>query len=425
MVVAALCAGAAGGGGSLGAEPSVPAAKVLTSGERQSAGFRLEGGALVPAMNRFGLSLAQKMEAHYGAGRNLFISPISLDYTLLMLTNGASGATQTAFRRTLGIENAPLASLNGEADLLRSYLAFPARTGSGAAPAEWRMANGIWVNSAGLLRAHGSVPAAFVRTCAANFGATARAVDFAGDGADIINKTVSEATHGKIPHIVQKPIVGDLALTNAVYFKAGWQNTFDAHYTKPAPFTTGTGTKVSLPMMVQTERFGYRKGTGFAAARLPFQTEGATCAMYVFLPNKSGDYSEIWAALAESAAVRRRAFASQKLDLMLPRFKIETNEPGMLDYLKAQGMSGSGDLSAMGLPIAAITKAIHKTYLKVDETGAEAAAATAIVMLTGSAAPRPETPIPFHVNRPFVCAIVEEDTGAILFAGVVNDPAGK
>jgi serine protease inhibitor len=68
-----------------------------------------------------------------------------------------------------------------------------------------------------------------------------------------------------------------------------------------------------------------------------------------------------------------------------------------------------------------ISEAIHKSYIDVNETGTEAAAVTGLVFTTTSIGNEPPT-VPFYVDRPFVYAITENDTDAILFIGEVNHP---
>lgn len=63
-----------------------------------------------------------------------------------------------------------------------------------------------------------------------------------------------------------------------------------------------------------------------------------------------------------------------------------------------------------------IDEARHKTYLEVNEEGTTAAAATSVKTLTVS------IPVPFIVDRPFFCAIRDNDTGAILFMGSIVEP---
>jgi len=64
----------------------------------------------------------------------------------------------------------------------------------------------------------------------------------------------------------------------------------------------------------------------------------------------------------------------------------------------------------------------HKTWIKVDEEGTEAAAATALVF---EASAEISTSNVMMVDHPFFFAISEKQSGALLFAGVVMDPTSK
>jgi serpin B len=68
-----------------------------------------------------------------------------------------------------------------------------------------------------------------------------------------------------------------------------------------------------------------------------------------------------------------------------------------------------------------ISKAIHQTFVDVDEKGTEAAAATAIAMRAG-AAPRQAEPAVFRADHPFLFLIRDDATGSILFLGRLADP---
>jgi serpin B len=70
-----------------------------------------------------------------------------------------------------------------------------------------------------------------------------------------------------------------------------------------------------------------------------------------------------------------------------------------------------------------ISDIFHKTFLKLDESGTEAAAATAVVMLRAAAIiARPAPPVEIHVDHPFLFAIQHRASGACLFLGHVTDP---
>ncbi len=82
-------------------------------------------------------------------------------------------------------------------------------------------------------------------------------------------------------------------------------------------------------------------------------------------------------------------------------------DPNSADF---SGMTGQRDLF--------ISFFIHQAYVKVDEKGTEAAAATAVGMMA--------TAMPtniFRADHPFIFIIQEKDTGNILFMGRVNNPS--
>ncbi|HXW82988.1 MAG TPA: serpin family protein, partial [Candidatus Binataceae bacterium] len=64
----------------------------------------------------------------------------------------------------------------------------------------------------------------------------------------------------------------------------------------------------------------------------------------------------------------------------------------------------------------------HKTWVKVDEEGTEAAAATSVGVGVAAVVQRPR-PFRMIVDHPFFYAIAERETGALLFAGAILNPA--
>jgi serine protease inhibitor len=114
----------------------------------------------------------------------------------------------------------------------------------------------------------------------------------------------------------------------------------------------------------------------------------------------------------------------QKKKVYLPKFEFKFDK-SLVDNLKALGMTdafddGKADLSGISDDSKLIiSEVMHKTYIKVDERGTEAAAVTGITVGVTSAGPDLNT---FRVDHPFVFAIREKDTNAILFIGKVMDP---
>jgi len=69
-----------------------------------------------------------------------------------------------------------------------------------------------------------------------------------------------------------------------------------------------------------------------------------------------------------------------------------------------------------------ISAVIHKAYVDVNEEGTEAAAATAVVVNRAMVAMRPQPPIIFRADHPFVFLLRDNRSGGILFMGRVTDP---
>ncbi|HDQ71509.1 MAG TPA: serpin family protein, partial [Chloroflexi bacterium] len=175
-------------------------------------------------------------------------------------------------------------------------------------------------------------------------------------------------------------------------------------------------------MMQQTEEFGYVVGEGFQAIELPYV--GGRTSMLILLPD-AGTFESFEASLdAEQMDAIVQQVERRNMVLTMPRFTFETRldlaqilagmgmesafDPGAANF---SGMDGSRELFIQGV--------LHKAFVAVDEAGTEAAAATAV--LVGITA-MPEEPIEVTVDRPFIFAIRDTETGAILFLGRVVNP---
>ena len=215
-------------------------------------------------------------------------------------------------------------------------------------------------------------------------------------------------------------------LTNAIYFKANWQEVFEERATKNEPFHLADGSTLEVPMMHQAEHFGYAETADWQALAMPY--EQSALSMLIVLPADREDAMESVEQQLVSGQLLN-AFESMdrpKVQVWLPKFSI-TRELDLGSTLKAMGMplafSDEADFSGMttGTELM-ISKALHKAFVEVDEKGTEAAAATAVVMSLTSAPAEPEKPKVFRADRPFIFLIRHNASGAILFAGRVMDP---
>jgi len=266
----------------------------------------------------------------------------------------------------------------------------------------------------------------FLDTLASRYGAGLRLVDFQKDPAGackLIDGWVSDQTEGRIPRLLDSlDSLTRLVLVNAIYLKAPWQTPFDAKGTNPEPFTTSDGAQVSVPTMsLNLSEGSYGSGSGWQAVELPYA--GGSLVMDIVVPDDLATFERSLdaAGFARITAALRPTY----VDLTLPRFKIETKSD-LSSVLAGMGMplafdpdraDFSGITTQEQLFISAV---IHQANISVDEKGTEASAATAVVMTASMA---PSRQVTLHVDRPFIFAVRDTSTGAILFLGRVADPS--
>jgi serpin B len=220
-------------------------------------------------------------------------------------------------------------------------------------------------------------------------------------------------------------------LTNAVYFNAAWTERFNEDRTADAPFHLSVADSVDGPqsktvkMMQQQERLGYLDAGDFDVVSLPYALGRAS--MLILVPKKIDGIADVERWLTEkSVADLPGKLKTREVALSLPRIKMEQSA-SLVPVLKRMGMTlafdpGQADFSGMSeSERLMITDVLHKAYVKVDEKGTEAAAATGVVMGV-TAMPMPEEPVVVRADRPFVMIIREQKTGAILFMGRIMDP---
>jgi serpin B len=175
-----------------------------------------------------------------------------------------------------------------------------------------------------------------------------------------------------------------------------------------------------------TSKLGYFNGGTFQTVDIPYKS--GELSMIVLLPNDEGGLPALEKSFTSANAKQwlSQLRPGSKIVLTLPKFKM-TQQFQLGGTLSAMGMStafarGAADFSGMtGKRDLWISAAIHKAYIDVNEEGTEAAAATGIVMRSMIAA-RPEPPIVFRADHPFLFLIRDNHSGAILFMGRVNDP---
>ena len=361
------------------------------------------------AVNAFGFDLLSGLDS---GQQNMVISPLSVAVLLAMVLAGGDGDTATEMAKVLHLDNRRDVRVGA---LLRKLADTDQVTLS--------VANALW---AGQGKPFEEDYLTFVRS---TFGATVEQDDLGSPhAAEAIDAWADKNTNGLIPRIAADLGLPDagavLVLLNAVYFLGEWTTRFDRADTGPEPFTSAAGTRVNVPMMhLNGERLGYAQRDGYRLLRLPYGKDGRY-GMEVLLPDEDNTLAGLLGSLDSDewrAAVD--SLGEQTVDeLALPR--LELRWKGQLNgVLQRLGMSaafspGKADFRPMSPLNPWLEKVVHKTYVRVDERGTEAAALTGGVMATSAGANQ----IVFRVDRPFAFTISDQQTGAILFLGAVTNP---
>lgn len=355
-----------------------------------------------------GFSLKFMNQTLSSGNENAFLSPLSLQMAMSMLTNGAAGQTQAELQNTLGFEGLDVADMNSYNKVMAAALKDVDNTTTIG------IANSIWCNKSITFKSE------FVNACAEYFDATAQTVDFSSaEAAKTINAWCADKTNNLITKVLDEaPSDLAAALINALYFKGIWADEFDSDLTNKADFTNADGKVASVDMMVQTNNYRHYEGEKYAAVELPYGN--GAFSMVVVLPNEGVDINGCVADVAENWGEIVNSFSYRDVNLWLPKFEVKY-EKKLNDDLKALGIVAAfgdqnADFSAMSESPLFVSFVNQHTYIKVDEKGTEAAAVTVVGMLATSAGPEPD-PIAFHVTRPFIYIIKEKSTGALLFCG--------
>ena len=343
---------------------------------------------------------------------NLFFSPYSVSAALAMTYAGAAGETGKQMAEVLHF-TVPEPQLHEAMARLSSSLLADTKKGY-----QLRVANRLWGQ-----KGYEFLPE-FLQTTRRYFGAELGIVDFAQSTEAVrqeINQWVEKQTEEKIKELLAPGVLDPrtrLVLTNAIYFKGDWQKKFNKKTTKDAPFHLSADKEVMVPMMRQTEQFGYLAVDDLQVLEMAYAH--GELSMIVLLPKEFGGLPQLEKKLIQASLQEwTKGLRRQKVIVYVPRFKM-TSQFGLKDTLQAMGMilafdDQKADFSRMsrgeGLYISAV---IHKAFVDVNEEGTEAAAATGRLG---------ESPTPvFQADHPFVFLIRDNRTGSILFMGRVVNP---
>ena len=344
---------------------------------------------------------------------NVFISPLSISIALGMTMNGSEGETFEQMRETLALQGLSQEEINeGYKSLIKLLTEADPKV-------KMQIANSVWS------REGFPVQESFTTTLEEYFDATTQELDFEDPAStDIINEWVSGNTNGLIEKIIDGQIPPEMVmyLINAIYFQGDWTYQFDEEKTRERTFLLEDGGQEMVDMMTQERVFNIHMNEEVHMIDLPYGD--SLFSMTVMMPADNEKMIDDFIAqdLTKDNFDRWLTnLSGRDMPLNLPRFELEYKIK-MNDILKTMGMEAPfnpnvADFTKINSEADLyISEVMHKTFVKVDEKGTEAAAVTSVGVGVTS---MPQT---FSVNRPFVFMIREQNSGAILFMGKVKNP---
>jgi len=367
---------------------------------------------IAESCNAFSCNLYSQLKQEDG---NLFFSPFSISTALEMAYAGARGITEKemaqVLHNTLSQEQLHPAyanliqTLNNEQN--DSY--------------ELSVANKLFIQK------NFKLLPSFETIIKTNYTDALGFVDFVNNpqaAVDTVNNWVSLKTKEKIKDIISTKDIDDLTrlvIANAIYFKGKWEKPFDTKSTKISTFHVDNKNNVEVNTMRKKEKYNYMENDSLKMLELYYKEKNLS--MVIILPNEIDGLQDIEKNItSETLTNWMSQLQSKKVTVEIPKFEIETSYH-LKDNLKKMGMpsafSGSANFKGMAQEPLYISKVIHKAFIKTDEEGTEAAAATVIIMAKFAMREEPKT---FIADHPFIFLIKDNQTDLILFMGRLAKP---
>ncbi len=385
-------------------------------------------GAFAAPGNKLGMEALSML---YDGKSNCFVSPVSLAYALALTAHGAEGET----RKEL------LAALEADDSLDIADLA------------EALENSGLKIANAAFADENKPIKPDYLEAIKAAFGAEL----FGLDAPESVNAWVKQHTDGLIDRLIdQFPANTVLLLLNAIAMDAEWAQPFDGGNTFKAKFNAPSGT-IETDMMhgvftapyaevedIQLVRLDYKGGL-YALIALPRDGDIARTLEFLSrtelseLPFELRSPESLVQGVLDAHNVSDECKAELReelenwftgpeqweVNLSLPRFDISTGA-SLQAVLEALGIKrafdlGSAELNGISDGPLFISEVIQKVRVQVNEQGTRAAAATMVAAADG-AMMFEQIPVNMTCDRPFVMLIVDNQSGAICFAGVVSEP---
>ncbi len=354
--------------------------------------------------------------------KNAMISPLSVLLALGMTTNGAAGTTLSSILDVLIPEQGTLEQFN---DANTQYL----QGIQDLSDVELSIANSLWLNRDVRFDRN------FLTKTQDAYHASAGNLDFSSSSSlTAIHAWVSDATRGTIRTILDSLDPAALVyLINAVHFKGDWEKPFTKEDTYKQDFFV-QDTTVAVPFMHQSSRFPYAKALDAQMLMMDYTND--RFALVAILPSKDTDLQSWLADQKEQGTFTERMFSAvdkmqqTRMDLSMPKFEASYKD-SLVDELKLLGMADPFDGAKADFSLMTETRSkdlvigevLHKTFIRVDEKGSEAAAVTSIMIKATSMPIREE--LELRLDRPFLYVIIDKQAKIPLFIGTMAHPLAE
>ncbi|XP_032007982.1 serpin-like protein HMSD isoform X1 [Hylobates moloch] len=376
--------------------------------------------ALSEANGTFALNLLKKLGENNS--NNMFFSPLSMSSALAMVFMGAKGNTAAQMSQALCFSK-----IRGEdGDINQGFQSLLVAINRTDTKYVLRTANGLFGEKSY------DFLTGFTDSCGKFYQAKIKQLDFVNDtekSTTHVNSWVADKTKGKITEVLSPHSVDSLTkliLVNAIYFKGSWNSPFEQHKTREMPFKISKNKEKPVQMMFQKSTFQMTYAKEILTKILLLPYVGEELNMIIMLPDENTDLKTVEKELSYERFIEWTMpdkMRKREMEIFLPRFKLEENynmehvlhSMGMVDAFEQGRADFSGMSSKKGLYL---SKAMHKSFVEINEEGTEAAAATTleITLLCG------RCPLRFCADHPFLFFIQHRETSGILFCGRFSSP---
>jgi serpin B len=365
----------------------------------------------VISLATFEAEIFKKIQAENPTQENIIFSPMSIRVAFQLASIGASGKTKEEISEILELTETRK----------KQYQFWTSHNNIDRLGIQFNVPNSVWINQNFRFQKN------YVKMAEQNLHAETGIfnVNKADESAQKINSWINDKTQEMIPQLVDaqvfKPNLRAL-LINAIYFKADWEDPFKKDFTFKQPFQSTQEQNVET--MVKEGFYNFWEGKDFDVLAIPYKNR--KFQMLIALPRKFQSLKQLTSLFYSKSLdlILKTKPTMEKVNLKLPRFNIRSRLQNWKSALKSIGLQlpfsdqASFDKMIETVEPIKISDLIHESVVKVDEKGTKAAAATALLMVAGSAPTPPK--INFHVNRPFIFMIQETQSQENIFVGAIS-----